>query len=123
MRNWASWSDRPFIKGDIVVDPCLLLPMPILSMAVPDVLNSSCKIYCMRQVVSKEDNYFFPIALMEIMCLCHHIHRNSAFGLYKYFKVLLKLPVGALYYIKQFVWSFNFQFNCTNFQIIFSASM
>ena len=34
--NWASWLDRLFIRGNVMVDPTLLLSTNILSMAVLD---------------------------------------------------------------------------------------
>jgi len=34
--NWSSWSDRPFIRGDFMVDPNLLLSTNILLMVVLD---------------------------------------------------------------------------------------
>lgn len=36
VRNWASWLDRPFIRGDVENDFNLLLTTNILSLAVPE---------------------------------------------------------------------------------------
>jgi hypothetical protein len=36
VRNWASWFDRPFIRGDVENDFNLLLSTNILSLAVPE---------------------------------------------------------------------------------------
>jgi hypothetical protein len=36
IRNWASWSDRPFIMGDIEDELSLVLSAKILSIVVPE---------------------------------------------------------------------------------------
>jgi hypothetical protein len=36
VRNWASWSHRPFTKGDVENDFSLLLSTNTLSIAVPE---------------------------------------------------------------------------------------
>jgi len=73
--NWTSWTDRPFIMGDIKDKFIILLSTNILSMAVLElfwILVTKLTVCDILYIVNNEARCLFGFFQWDNLCLCLH---------------------------------------------------